>query len=135
MTNREFYEKVAKISENKEMVDFANEAIEKLDARNKKRASKMSKTAIANAPLKEAILELLANGNDWLASTIAVKLNISTQKASALCRQLVEEGKITDELVSIPKTGKRKVYNLSAQESEEVDEEVDEEIDEEVDED
>ena len=47
-----------------------------------------------------------------VASAIAEKVEISTQKASALCRQLVESGKLSVEEVKIPKKGKQKAYRI-----------------------
>ena len=44
MTNREFYTAIVNSDLNDEMKAFATEAIEKLDARNAKRANTLSKT-------------------------------------------------------------------------------------------
>ena len=56
MTNREFLTVVANAEVSAEVKEFALESLAKMDARNAKRSSKPSKTALANAPLKEAIL-------------------------------------------------------------------------------
>ena len=69
-------------------------------------------TQIENEPIKEKILEVLSTGERMVASAIAEKLGISTQKASALCRQLVESKKLKDEKVTIPKKGKQKAYRI-----------------------
>ena len=47
-----------------------------------------------------------------VASAIAEKVEISTQKASALCRQLVESNKLKVEEVKIPRKGKQKAYSI-----------------------
>ena len=61
MTNREFYTAVIASVDNDELKAFATEAIEKLDARNAKRASTPSKTQKENAPLIEKIASLLTS--------------------------------------------------------------------------
>lgn len=115
MTNREFYTMIA---ENDtlptEIREFAVEAIGKLDKRNSARADKPSKTAVANEPIKAQILELLtAQGGVMVASEIATALEISVQKASALCRQMVEGGALDVSEIKVPKRGKQKAYSIA----------------------
>lgn len=114
MTNREFFNAIAS-SENlsAELVEFATNAIAKIDARNAKRASTPSKTAIANEPIKSAIVAYLGTHNGAVASEIATECEISTQKASALCRQLVEDGTLVSGEIKVPKKGKVKAYSLA----------------------
>ena len=98
------------------LVDFAKEEIAKLDQRNASRSSKPTKAQIENEPIKQKIVELLTEvGEKYVASAIAEKLEISTQKASALCRQLVDEGKLQVEEVKVPKKGKQKAYSVIAE--------------------
>lgn len=113
MTNREFFEAIVSANVSDELTVFAQEAIAKLDKRNASRSSKPSKTAIANAPVKEAILAFLEEHGEAVASDVATACEISTQKASSLCRQLVEEEKVTSYEVKIPKRGKVKAYRLA----------------------
>lgn len=113
MTNREFYNAIANGTMNDEIKAFANNAIIKLDERNAKRSSKPSKTAIENEPIKEKIIEFITKRNEFcIAGAIAEALEISTQKASALCRQLVNDKKLVEKEVKVPKQGKRKAYGL-----------------------
>ena len=113
MTNREFYIAIANGTMNDEIKAFAEEAIRKMVERNVKRSSKPSKTSIENAPIKESIMEFISNRNEFcIASAIAEALEISTSKASALCRQLVADGKLVEKEVKIPKQGKRKAYGI-----------------------
>ena len=98
------------------LIDFATEEIAKLDARNTSRSSKPTKTQIENEPIKTKIVELLTEVSEkYVASAIAEKVEISTQKASALCRQLVDEGKLQVEEVKVPKKGKQKAYSVIAE--------------------
>ena len=112
MTSREFFNAVANANVSAELKEFAEQAIAKLDTRNEKRSSKPSKTAIENAPIKTAILELLASGAK-VASEIGVALDISTNKASALARQLTLEGKLKVADIKIKGKGAVKSYSLA----------------------
>ena len=113
MTNREFFTAIinnqmdgTEITD--EMVNFAVEAIKKLDARNARRASTPSKTQVANEPIIKAIAELLTE-EPKLASEIASALEISTQKASALVKK-VDGVKVTD--VKVKGKGVQKGYSI-----------------------
>ena len=109
MTHREFYNAVITSVENDELVTFATEQIAKLDERNAKRKGAESKKAKENAPIKEAILSVLTH-EPMTASDIASTVGISTQKASALLRQI--EGLSVTE-VKVPKKGKCKGYAIA----------------------
>ena len=125
MTKREFLNEVIAVIDGTSEVDvlelkeFAKAEIVKLDERNANRSSKPTKTQIENEPIKEKILEVLSTGERMVASAIAERLEISTQKASALCRQLVESKKLKVEDVKIPKKGKQKAYMVNAAATEE----------------
>lgn len=125
MTKREFLNEVIAVIDGTSEVDvlelkeFAKAEIVKLDERNANRSSKPTKAQIENEPIKEKILEVLSTGERMVASAIAERLEISTQKASALCRQLVESKKLKVEDVKIPKKGKQKAYMVNAAANEE----------------
>ena len=118
MTKREFLNEVIAVIDGTsevnvlELKEFAKAEIVKLDERNANRSSKPTKTQIENEPIKEKILEILSTGERMVASAIAERVEISTQKASALCRQLVESKKLKVEEVKIPKKGKQKAYSI-----------------------
>ena len=109
MTNRVFYTAVIASVDSDELKAFATEAIEKLDKRNAKRASKPSKKSLENEPIKAKILEVLTT-EPKVASEIGELVGISTQKASALLRQ-IEGLEVTE--VKVPKRGKMKGYALA----------------------
>ena len=125
MTKREFFNEVIAVIDGTsevnvlELKEFAKAEIVKLDERNANRSSKPTKTQIENEPIKEKILEVLSTGERMVASAIAERLEISTQKVSALCRQLVESKKLKVEDVKIPKKGKQKAYMVNAAANEE----------------
>lgn len=114
MTKREFYVAVSEdgnISE--ELRNYAKDEIAKMDERNAKRSEKPSKTALANVPIKADIMNLLTEATDMMDSpAIGEALSISTQKAGSLCRQLVDEGKLTVEDRKVPKKGTMKFYGI-----------------------
>ena len=125
MTKREFFNEVIAVIDGTsevnvlELKEFAKAEIVKLDERNASRSSKPTKTQIENEPIKEKILEVLSTGERMVASAIAERLEISTQKVSALCRQLVESKKLKVEDVKIPKKGKQKAYMVNTAANEE----------------
>ena len=118
MTKREFLNEVIAVIDGTSEVDvlelkeFAKAEIVKLDERNANRSAKPTKAQIENKSIKEKILEILSTEERMVASAIAEKVEISTQKASALCRQLVESNKLKVEEVKIPRKGKQKAYSI-----------------------
>lgn len=113
MTNREFYTAIMNGTMTDEVKSHATEALAKLDERNQKRSSKPSKAQLENEPVKTAIIDYLTAHGGAVAADIAAGVDITTQKASALCRQLVESGALTVEEVKVPKKGKCKKYSVA----------------------
>lgn len=112
MTTREFLNSIISANISEEVTNYAKEAVAKLDARNAKRASTPSKTAVANEPIKAQIMDYLADKGATTSTEIGGAVGISTQKASALLRQLTENGLLTSEEVKVPKRGKVKAYRI-----------------------
>ena len=106
MTNREFFTAIVNGTLTEDVVAKAHEEIEKLDARNAKRANTPSKTQKENAPLIEKIASLLTS-EPKLASELAKEMEISTQKASALVKK-VEGVSVCD--VKVKGKGTQKGY-------------------------
>ena len=113
MTYRDFYNAVINSNLSNELTEFATTALAKLDTRNAKRAEKPSKTALANAPIKESIVAFIATNGVKVAAEVAAALDISTNKASALCVQLTKEGRLVQSEMKVPKKGKVKAYNVA----------------------
>jgi len=112
MTKREFMEKVIAVVEDSELKEFAETEIAKLDTANQRRSAKRAEKAKENEPIKENIKEVLADGG-LMASEIGEKVGHSTQKVTALCRQMVDDGTLKAEDVKVTGKGKRKVYSLA----------------------
>lgn len=117
-----------------EAAEFAAKELEKMDRALEKRRSKPSKAQLANAPIIQQIVsEILDEKEYTTASEVAEVLEISVQKASAVLRQAVSEGKVEVADVKVKGKGTQKGYRLYSEESsEESSEEPSEEVDEEV---
>ena len=109
MTNREFYKAVIANEITEDVIAHATSEIEKLDARNAKRANTESKTQIANKPIIEAISKVLTD-EPMLASKIAELCGISTQKASALVKKVKDVQSVD---VKVKGKGTQKGYFLA----------------------
>lgn len=113
ITMRQFLTAVVEGNITPAMIEKAKAEIAKLDATNAKRAEKAKEKAAENLPIKQAIFEfLVANGTKTTAE-IAKSVEIlegSAPKASAMCRQMVDEGRLTASEVSVKGKGKQKAY-------------------------
>lgn len=109
MTKREFYVAIANGEMNDEVKATAAEYITKMDEANEKRKNTLSKKQEENEAVKVEMLTHL-DTEPKTATTIGELMGISTQKASALLRQLVNDGKATATEVKIPKKGAQKGY-------------------------
>ena len=109
MTKREFYVAIANGKMNDEVKAVATEYIAKMDEANEKRKNTLSKKQEENEAIKAEIMEHL-DTEAKTATTIGELMGISTQKASALLRQLVNDGKATATEVKITGKGKQKAY-------------------------
>ena len=109
MTYREMLTSIVNGTINEEVIEKATERLEKLDAENEKRKNRVSKKALENEPVKARILEVLGE-EPKTAAEIGKEVEISTQKASALLRQLVEDGKVEKTDVKVKGKGTQKGY-------------------------
>jgi hypothetical protein len=113
MTEREFLTKVIAIEGiSKDLADYANEGIAKLDARNDKRKNTQTKAQKENEGVMNAIVETLTTNGAMVASEVASAVGISTQKASALCKLLVDGGKVQVADVKVKNKGTLKQYSI-----------------------
>ena len=112
MTNREFLTAVSTNAVTEDVIAYAAAQLVKMDEANEKRKNKPSKTAEANAPILESITGILT-AEPQTATDIAGLVGISTQKASALLRQLVASGAAVQSEVKVPKRGIVKAYALA----------------------
>lgn len=115
MTTREFYENIINSNTNEEMVVKAKELLASLDKKNGKRAeTEKAKRELENAPIIKAIQDFATEkGSFVIASEIAEKCGISTSKASAMAKKLVESGFFKVEDTKIKGKGTVKAYHLA----------------------
>ena len=114
MTNREFYTAIANAENlSAELVEFATNAIAKMDATNEARKNKPSKKATENAPIMEQIATEVLGTEAVTASTVAETIGVSVQKASALLRALVAEGRANVTDVKVAGKGTMKGYTIA----------------------
>ena len=111
MTERDFMNKVISSNASEELVEYAKAYIAKLDARNEKKKATPTKAQVANAEIKKQIVELLKDGAKT-ASQVGETLSVSTQKASALLVQLVNEGTLVSTEVKVKGKGSVKSYSV-----------------------
>ena len=113
MTNREALTKIMNGVADEEIKAWATEAIAKLDAKNDKRKNTKSKEQIANEGLMATIVDLINERGAMVASDIAKVMEISTQKASALCTLLVKDGTLAVGDKKVKGKGTVKEYSLA----------------------
>lgn len=110
MTKREFLQAIINENVSAELKEYATQQLEQLDVRNANRKSVVNSKKLAeNLPILNGILELVSD-TPIPASELSKQLDVSTQKISALCRQLVEKGQLEKVEIKIPKVGKRMGY-------------------------
>lgn len=112
MTNRDFLNAIIKNDINDEVIAHATATLEKLDATNEKRRNTPSKTQKANEPLVAQIVESILTAEPKTASDVAAELGVSVQKASALLRSIVADGKAVATDVKVAKKGTQKAYSV-----------------------
>ena len=110
ITMRQFFEAVVEGKVTPSIVEKAKAEIAKLDATNAKRAEKAKAKAVEYEPIKTAIFDFLKTNGTKTTSEIAVAIEQSVPKTSAMARQMVDEGRLTSSEVSVPKKGKQKAY-------------------------
>lgn len=118
MTYREFFTAVSKANVSEDITLFALEALEKIDKKNENKRKTTSPNQKANEDFKTDILtDMEENPNKiYTAKEIADKFAISTQKTSALLKQMVDNGDIIKhEKVKDSKGNKVRGYQFAAE--------------------
>ena len=113
MTKREFMEAIVNGTMNEEIQAMAATELEKMDATNAKRRERVSKKAQENAPLVDQIVNEILGEEPLTATDIAAAMGISVQKASALARAAVKDGRVNVTDVKVTGKGMQKGYTLA----------------------
>lgn len=112
MTNREFFNAIINSSMPNEYKEHAQGELDKLDAKNTKRKNTPTKTQRENEGLMATIVEYISANGASVASEIGTALGVSTQKASALCKLLVDAKTLAVADVKVKGKGTVKQYSL-----------------------
>lgn len=111
MTQKEFFESIMSggtITD--EMIEHATVELGKLVERAEKRKNYRTPAQKENDEIKESILACFVEGEPMTGKEVAEKVEISTQKANALLRQLVNENEL---VVAQVANGKRLINSYS----------------------
>ena len=123
MTMREYFNAVKALPNlPTDLANATNEAIAKLDARNKAKNAKPTKTQIENEPIAKAIVEALSNGA-MLGVDLAVAIGQTTNKTNGVAGNLVKDGTLVKTKVKVKGKGDMTQYAL-APSADEVEDEV-----------
>ena len=113
MTMREYYNAIKALPNlPTDLAKATDEAIAKLDARNKAKAEKPTKVQLENEPIAKAIVEALAEG-EMLGVDLATKLGLSTPKLNGVAGNLVKEGVLVKSKTKVKGKGEMTVYSLA----------------------
>lgn len=112
MTERELLQAIVDGTEiTAEMQTKAQAMIDSLDKKNAKRKESGTAKQRENAEIKAKILDLMTAGQVYTAKELADTIELTTQRTSALCGQLVTAGKLEKTEVKT-KSGKVLGYSL-----------------------
>lgn len=116
MTNREFYTAIANLTEiPAELVEFANESLVKMDARNEKAKTRPRKENAEVAGRKAAVAEFIAtNEGEFTADEIAETLGMTSAQVSSALRMHVAAGAVTKGNRKIDSKHTKVVYKIGA---------------------
>lgn len=116
MTNREFYTAIANLSEiPAELVEFANESLAKLDARNEKAKARPRKENAEVAGRKAAVAEfIITHEGEFTADEIAETLNMTSAQVASAMRVHVAGGTVTKGSRKIDSKHSKVVYKIGA---------------------
>ena len=96
MTKVEMYNAIMKVNGlTDEMVAFLKKERDATEKRNARKSTSLTKTQKENVGLKKDNITFLDGVDSAIATEICVAVGITVQRASALLRQLVTEGKVT----------------------------------------
>lgn len=111
MTNKEFFANVISANLSDEMTEKAQAMLDQLTKEREKASARVNSKKLAeNAPILDAIRNLMHDGKKRLTSEVAVELELSTPKASALLRQLVALEELAVEDIKVKGKGVQKCY-------------------------
>ena len=113
MTKREFFEMATTGTLTAEGREMAEKMLAAMDASNAKRQDAAAeKKAVADAPIMEAIREVLS-AEPKLTAVIAKEVEQTSPKVSALLIKMEKTGEVVKSEVSVKGKGKQKAWALA----------------------
>ena len=112
MTRRQRLEAVINGEITEELIESCREELEKLNAQGA--GAELTENQKKNAEIGEVILQILADGSHLQIEAIMAQLQVamSRQKVTAICTNLIREGRLKSEDVKVSGKGKRKAYYI-----------------------
>jgi len=118
MTNREFYTAIANLDNiPAELVEFANDAIGKLDHTNELRktaaAKKAAEKQAEKEPIRNALLEVMGGEDAPMTATMLIEaagIELKPASIPSLMRPLVEAGIVSKVDMKVPGKGTQRGY-------------------------
>lgn len=113
MTKREAYTSVVNGEITEEVISYFKEELNKINDRDEARKRTLTPRQQENERIKEDIINFFNESKgEYFIEDIVSPLNITRQRCSILCNQLVQEEKLLMEDVRVKNKGKRKKYFL-----------------------
>jgi Fic family protein len=107
MTYREFYNAVLNANISDEMNEASVEFLSKLDSRNEKRKTAMTKDKVESASRRDMVLNFLReNEGQFTRDQIAEAIGITANQVTGACKTLVDGGLVTKTEIKIEKSRK-----------------------------
>lgn len=114
MTQRERLEMVIRMEITDELIEDCKRELKKLDERIAKAKNELTPQQKENARISEKVLEIVYDQGEVQIEEIRDSLGeeITRQRLSAICTNLIREGKLKSKDVKVKNKGKRKAYYL-----------------------
>ena len=114
MTRKERLEAVIAGVISEELITDCQRELEKLNAKETERKTKLTPNQEANKVVEAAIIDALIDGEPHTIEEIGQLFNntYTRQKLTAICTNLVREGKINSEKIKVKGKGERVAYRL-----------------------
>lgn len=112
MTRRQRLEAVINGEITEELVESCREELAKLNSRSA--GVSPTPNQVENAQIGEVILQILSDGSHLQIEGLMAQLQVemSRQKVTAICTNLIREGRLKSEDVKVSGKGKRKAYYI-----------------------
>lgn len=112
MTKRTFLETIIASAISEDVKAFAEKELASLDKKNASAKVKRTEISPADKEAMSKIMDYCSTHKHSLGSELGIHCGISTPKAIALGKKLVDMGQLKISTVKVEKVGERKVFSL-----------------------